>query len=832
VSMNPRTSRTGRRALLGALAAAAAFAPTAGADELLSTPLSATGSIAGSCTTKPLDGDGVATRRLTSPALGTLTARLSGGRGDWDLAVFSAGSGTVTAGSAYPGSDEIAGGYAFEGERLIVQACALPGASGTPELDVSIDPVLRDHAGPAPSLLRVRTPNLAARDALQATDLDVTESAGPGYIEVIAYGNADRDVLTKLGLAYTTQVPDLTKASAVDRRREAAATERAAAGAKGFPSGRTGTYRRLFDYSEEMKTLAKKFPKLVRLFTLPHETYEGRRVQGIEITRHVKARQDGKPIFMQMGLHHAREWPSGEHALEWAYELIKGYKSGGKAATRLVKKSRTVVIPVVNPDGFNASREAGQLQGAAGGRGGDDTQELANILSHPNEYRRKNCRFADGSDGGSCAQPAFGLAAIGVDPNRNYGGFWGGPGASTDSTAEDYRGPGPFSEPETQNIRQFISHRQVTAFITNHTFTGLVLRPPGVASQGPSVDDGMYKRLGKRMAAENGYVNQPAYQLYDTTGTTEDWAYYATGALGYTFEIGKSNFHPEFAKTVAEWNGTSDLAPEGGGGNRAAYYKIARFVLKKRSHSVIKGKAPKRGRILLRKTFLTPTSPVLDDSGEPGKVIRFRDKLRSAVRVKRNGRFRFNINPSTRPLVAQSSGREASGPPSEPAQFAGTAATATPCADAETNEASCYNDHAITIPDEPNRDNDSAIVQIEWRTAGSDWDMKVFRDSNGDGKSAGETQEIGTSAQGTTSREAVTISNIKPGERYVARVVNFAALEPYDGTVTFAGPSPLIKAERERWTLICKNRKGKRTGSRKLFIERGDMRRLDLRKGC
>ena len=87
--------------------------------------------------------------------------------------------------------------------------------------------------------------------------------------------------------------------------------------------------------------------------------------------------------------------------------------------------------------------------------------------------------------------PNLGLAQFGVDPNRNYGGFWGGPGASAEdtlpfgSTAQDYRGPGPFSEPETQNIRKLVSKGQVTTFITNHTFSNLLLRPPGLQAQGP-----------------------------------------------------------------------------------------------------------------------------------------------------------------------------------------------------------------------------------------------------------------------------------------------------------------------------------------------------------
>ena len=830
MSIGTRGSRGFWGLLAACVAALAALAAPAQAEEtLLSDSIDATGSIAGTCTDRPRDGAGVWTERIVSPALGGIKATLSGGSGDWDLAIFSAGSGATVAGSAYTGSDEVAGGWVFEDEPLIVQACALPGASGSPQLDVTVEAIERDQATPPPSLLRVSVPDEEAYAALSGTGMDVTESVGPGYVDVIAYGADDREALAKLKLPFSTRIEDLT-----DEDHTSAASAARAGGSEGLPSGRTGTYRRLFDYNAEMKALAAKHPKLVRVFTLPYKTYEGRKVQGIEITRRVRAVNDGKPVFMQMGLHHAREWPSGEHAMEWAYELIKGLKAGKKRATRVVRKSRTVIIPVVNPDGYNASREAGELQGAASGRGGDETQETVNILSHPNEYRRKNCRYADDSNGGSCVQPAGGAASIGVDPNRNYGGFWGGPGASTDPTAEDYRGPGPFSEPETRNIRSFISRRQVTAFITNHSFTGLVLRPPGISSQGKPVDEKIFKRLGAKMASENGYVNQPAYGLYDTTGSTEDWAYYATGALGYTFEIGESNFHPPYDMTVAEWDGTSPMA-DGGGGNRAAYYRLANFVTKRASHAVIKGRGPKRGLITISKTFKTPTSPVQDETGEPGKIRRFKDHLSSTVRVKRSGRFKFNINPSTRPLVAQSSGRRADGPPSPPIHFNGSPATTVPCGDFETEDATCWNDHPFKVPKKEGRDNDSAVIDIEWATPASDWDMKVFRDSDGDGSSVGEKKPVGSSATGAPgSSEQTTIAggDFEEGAKYVVRMVNFAAVEPYDGTVTFQGPSPRIESRKERWTITCRTRKGKVTGTRKLYIERGQRKKLNLRKGC
>ena len=50
-------------------------------------------------------------------------------------------------------------------------------------------------------------------------------------------------------------------------------------------------------------------------------------------------------------------------------------------------------------------------------------------------------------------------ACRGVDPNRNWGHRWGGEGASTSPCAETYRGPRPFSEPETAAVRDFILAR-------------------------------------------------------------------------------------------------------------------------------------------------------------------------------------------------------------------------------------------------------------------------------------------------------------------------------------------------------------------------------------
>ena len=268
--------------------------------------------------------------------------------------------------------------------------------------------------------------------------------------------------------------------SAANRRADAAFA--AATSATALPSGRT-EYRRLADYEAEMKALAEAYPDMVRPITLDEPTVEGRMVHGIEITTDAADVNDGKPVFLHMGLHHAREWPAGEHTMEWAYELLQGYGSDAEI-TELVETTRTIIVPVVNPDGFTISREAA-------------TTDTFGTFSYDN--KRKNCKISANTPAsfttGTCAANNAGRLR-GTDLNRNYGGFWGGPGASTSWSSDTYRGDGPFSEPETRNIKNLVGSRSVTTLVTNHTFSNLWLRPPGVQATGEPLDEPIYKALG------------------------------------------------------------------------------------------------------------------------------------------------------------------------------------------------------------------------------------------------------------------------------------------------------------------------------------------------
>ena len=517
-----------------------------------------------------------------------------------------------------------------------MQACRRSG-TGSAQLRVVDTPLGKVDSYPG-RLVRVATPTKAAKDLLVSLGLDLTHSETETTWEAALYEARDERKLRESGLAYTTLIADLP---AADR---AALNRRYDGPPEPMPSGRTD-YRRLADFGTDMKALISENPTFAKPITLKNKSLEGRPVEGIEISKDVQV-ADGKPVFIQFGVHHAREWPSSEMPMEWATELVNGLKNKDERITGLLDKARVIVVPIVNPDGYNLSREA-------------PVDSRQPVVDPDFAYKRKNCRLVDGAvpGEGECGQTAN--RPLGTDPNRNYGGFWGGPGAASAPNDDTYRGAGPFSEPETQNVRDIISSRQAVTVITNHTYSDLILRPPGIARQGDSVDEVAYKAFGDAMAVENGYTSQKSFDLYDTTGTTEDWSYYATGGFGFTYEIGKASdantlvgvgFHPPYpAGVIAEYYGKY---PQGGG-NREAYFVALTHTADPKNHAVLTGSAPSGSTIKLSKTFLTE---VYADENVEASAAPFQDTLATQMTVPASGSFTYHVNQSTRPVTLQKKG--------------------------------------------------------------------------------------------------------------------------------------------------------------------------------
>ncbi len=647
-----------------------------------------------------------------------------------------------------------------------------------------------------------RTPK--ERTAVSALGLDVTEAGDRSGVEVVLHGARDAKVLRDAGYTWDVVVKDLEALRARNARKDRQYAARVRTSP--LPSGQDH-YRTLADYNRELRQLAATYPHRVSLIRLENKSRQGRTVHGIEVTRHVRRTDDGKPVFLMMGAHHAREWPSSEHTLEFAYDLLENDRFD-RRATQIVKRGRTIFVPVVNVDGFDISRSAAPL-------GDFSTVDY--------EMKRKNCDTSlftpERYLGGTCADNPAGRLR-GTDLNRNYPGFWGGPGASSSWSSDTYRGDGPGSEPEVDSVRTLISERQVTGLITNHTYSTLVLRPPSLASTGLAPDEDKYQALGAMMTDANNYTNWASYQLYDTSGSVEDWSYWNTGGFGFTFEIGDQGFHPTYKDAVvAEYLGLPPAAGARQGGNREAYYRFARANLDQRYHATITGKAPANRELSLYKQFTSLTSPIVvgNDPRVTTDPLGYTDVLTSSY-ASTGGGFSWAVNPSTRPAVAGRGGRE----PQAPAQpsIALTNPAGIP-AERESEQAQ------FEIVGLPEYDNGTASVSVGWPGESGDeavdWDVSIL---NADG-------EVVSQAASLANPEVAVLIDPVPGV-YTVVVGNYAggsAQTDWSGEVTFAQPTPpVMTGVKEAWMLSCTKRNGDVLATQDVVVDRGES--IDVGNAC
>lgn len=339
------------------------------------------------------------------------------------------------------------------------------------------------------------------------------------------------------------------------------------------------TFLSVKEIESALKALNKAHRSITQLIELPNETFERRRSNALLIRANPSF--DCRPALIFISGVHAREWGGPDILVNLAADLLEAYTTsaglayGSKtfsAATirALVERTDVVVFPDQNPDGRAYS--------------------MAAAPGTPQALWRKNRNPA--SSGGDPSR-------IGVDINRNYDFLWDypvkfAPGvspASANPAAETYRGTGPFSEPETRNAQWLVDQfPNARYFLDLHSYSGLVLHPWGddqnqTATSSMSFQnnawDGQRGKAGDTyrdylpgfrqtelqtagavmrdaIAAVRGqtYTLQQGFELYPTSGTSEDWAFTREfqgrpKLSGFCIEFNKSfTFFPTWPQMV------------------------------------------------------------------------------------------------------------------------------------------------------------------------------------------------------------------------------------------------------------------------------------------
>lgn len=290
-----------------------------------------------------------------------------------------------------------------------------------------------------------------------------------------------------------------------------------------FEGGINGDFHSYPELERDLFSLESAYPALAQVSAVG-TSLENRNIYALKISDNVTVdEQEAEVLFV--GCHHAREWISVEVPYLLGKHLLENYDSDA-TVRNLVDQSEIWIVPLLNPDGLEYS-----------------------IYFY--RYWRKNRR--DNGNG-----------TFGVDLNRNYDYKWGydDEGSSSDTDWEDYRGTHPFSEPETQAVRDLFARRQFQFIVSYHSHSQVILYPWGyIYEQPPQIVllDELAGNMSHRMEAVNGRVydyGQAAGSLYTTNGDTIDWAFGIYGIPSYTIEL-----PPMYSGEGQFFNSEEDILP-------------------------------------------------------------------------------------------------------------------------------------------------------------------------------------------------------------------------------------------------------------------------------
>ncbi|MCH9031482.1 MAG: immune inhibitor A [candidate division Zixibacteria bacterium] len=379
-----------------------------------------------------------------------------------------------------------------------------------PRLIIAVFPFVTASANEEPfkseiiDKIRVATVDKAQLMSVLSSGFDIVEYDGLDL--TLLAGLADKSRLNDMGVPFSVEIKDISKFYA-DRYAAELAELTKSGSLAGAPSATMGGFE---TYSEITTHIHQAWADHSSIVADPFSigtTIDGNQQWVVKISDNPTVDEDEPEIFL-VSLLHARE-PCGAASHLNVMDYLTDNYGTDSLATYLVDNREIFILPVANPDGY-----------------------VYNELINPTGggMWRKNRR----NNGGG---------VFGVDLNRNYSAHWGydNIGSSPFTNSNTYRGPAPFSEPETSNIRDFVLSRNFSIIHNNHSYSDLVLWPFGYTYVYTPEQD-IFQAIGDSMATFHGYFATIGWNLYPTNGEADEWAYDTTGGktsiLSFTSELG------------------------------------------------------------------------------------------------------------------------------------------------------------------------------------------------------------------------------------------------------------------------------------------------------
>lgn len=271
-------------------------------------------------------------------------------------------------------------------------------------------------------------------------------------------------------------------------------------------AGPDDQYKNPDEISDIVAATHAKYPDITEVKSIG-KTLEGRDILAIKISDNAKT-DEKEPVVLVNAMHHAREVMTPEITTDMIEYLTSNYGTNAEV-TNWVNNTEIWVIPMFNLDGNNK-------------------------MWTEDSMWRKNTRNNHG-----------------VDINRNYPTGWNScNGSSNYTSAQDYRGTAPASEPETQAMMNFVASIKPVFNISYHSYSEIVIYPFGCKPKKTPTEQAV-ETIGAEIGKKIDYKPGTAWELlYNADGGDIDWMYTEHQVIPFVIEVNSTmqGFHPSYSK--------------------------------------------------------------------------------------------------------------------------------------------------------------------------------------------------------------------------------------------------------------------------------------------
>lgn len=271
-------------------------------------------------------------------------------------------------------------------------------------------------------------------------------------------------------------------------------------------------YHTFSEITELINSYKHQFPDIVHVEKIGEGTEKHLPIWGIKISDNPH-RDETEPAVLFTSIHHAKELLGAEVCLYLLKDLCQNYYDNSRVK-HWIDEAEIWIVPVLNPDGYHL------------------VMDSENSL----QFWRKNLRDNN-------ANGIFDPEKDGVDLSRNYDYNWDGD-SDSDPRSWYYRGSFPFSEKETQAIRDLTLRERFVFHLDFHSYGEVVLYPwknfPSPPDEELVVE--LANEIAKRISRTTQLDHYSIKPLNGKLGQSAIWMHGRAGVLSYIIEVGDSHF--------------------------------------------------------------------------------------------------------------------------------------------------------------------------------------------------------------------------------------------------------------------------------------------------